>query len=187
MHEDNCNCISQEKDIPSLVQLCLRTEQDSGLAENSLKELKRYFNEFTCHYKSQNVHSVKELTLEFLRHYADQRCDGTGPNLKKAVVWSLRKFGKHIALLQVVKENPARHLRHPRFHPRSELPEYLSEAQLRILMENAANCLSKMDFAILSLLTTAGLRPYEITAIRQRGRAPYDRSSLLIAVGKVVP
>jgi len=187
MHEDNCNCILQEKDIPSLVQLCLRTEQDSGLAENSLKELKRYFNEFTYHYKSQNVHSVKELTPEFLRHYADQRCDGTGPNLKKAVVWSLRKFGKHIALLQVVKENPARHLRHPRFHPRSELPEYLSEAQLRILMENAANCLSKMDFAILSLLTTAGLRPYEITAIRQRGRAPYDRSSLLIAVGKIVP
>ena len=42
MHEDNCNCISPEKDIPSLVQLCLKTEQDSGLAENSLKELKRY-------------------------------------------------------------------------------------------------------------------------------------------------
>ena len=34
MHEDNCNCVSQEKDILSLAQLCLKTEQDSGLAEN---------------------------------------------------------------------------------------------------------------------------------------------------------
>ena len=101
MHEDNSNCISQEKDIPSLVQLCLKTEQDSGLAENSLKELKSYLVEFTYHCKSRNIHSVKELTPEFLKCYADQRCDGTGPNLKKAVAWSLRKFGKHIALLQV--------------------------------------------------------------------------------------
>jgi len=168
MHEDNCNCISQEKDIPSLVQLCLKTEQDSGLAENSMKELKRYLNEFTKYCDIHDIQSVNELTPEFLKCYADQRCDGTVPNLKKAVVWSLRKFGKHIALLQVVKEDPARHLRHPKFHPRSELPEYLSEAQLRILMEHAANCLPKMDFAILSLLTTAGLRPYEITAIKQR-------------------
>jgi site-specific recombinase XerD len=147
MHERQGTDASQ--DIYSLVQLCLKTGQDSGLADNSLKELKRYLNEFTYHCKSQNVHSVKELTPEFLRRYADQRCDGAGPNLKKVVVWSLRKFSRHLAMLQVMKEDPARHLRHPKFHPRSELPEYLSEAQLRILMEHGANCLPKMDFSIL--------------------------------------
>jgi hypothetical protein len=32
-----------------------------------------------------------------------------GPTLKKAVVWSLRKFGKYLALLQVVNKDPAQH------------------------------------------------------------------------------
>ena len=104
MHEDNCSCISQEKDMLSLAQLCLKKEQDSGLADNSLKELNRYLNEFTTYCDIHDIQSVNELTPELLKCYADQRCDGTGPNLKKAVVWSLRKFGKHIALLQVVKE-----------------------------------------------------------------------------------
>jgi hypothetical protein len=44
MHEHQGTDASQ--DIYSLVQLCHKTEQDSGLADNLLKELKRYLNEF---------------------------------------------------------------------------------------------------------------------------------------------
>jgi len=60
-----------------------------------------------------------------------------------------------------VKEDPARHLRHPKFHPRSELPEYLSEAQLRILMEHAANvCFAQLGYKTFYfgyLLTSQGI------------------------------
>jgi site-specific recombinase XerD len=45
-------------------------------------------------------------------------------------------------------------LRHPKFHPRSELPEYLSASQLKNLLEYAANNLELRDFAIISLLAT---------------------------------
>lgn len=90
----------------------------------------------------------------------------SGPNLKKAVVWSLRKFGKFLSLIQLVADDPAKNLRHPKFNPRSELPDYLSETELRTLLEYAANNRNERDFAIISLLATTGLRPKEVTSIK---------------------
>jgi len=121
MHENQEVNIVSRDNIKPLIQLCLQTEQDRGLSKNSIIELKRYLNEFSTYCEYQNIYSVKDLTLTFLKDYIDQRCKSAGPNLKKAIVWSLRKFGKHLALLQVVKEDPARNLRHPKFYPRSEI------------------------------------------------------------------
>ena len=167
MHgNQNINIILRDN-INPLVQLCLQTEQDRGLSKNSIVELKRYLNEFSTYCEYQNIYSVKEITPPFLKDYINQRCESAGPNLKKAVVWSLRKFGKHLALLQVVKEDPAKNLRHPKFHPRSELPEYLSASQLKNLLEYAANNLELCDFAIISLLATTGLRLNEIAGCKR--------------------
>ena len=167
MHEHNSHDSPLEKDLDALVQLCLKAEQDRDLAKNSMEELKRYLSEFTKYCESHGIHSVKDFTPEFLKCYADQRCEGAGPNLKKALVWSLRKFGRHLALLQIVKDDPARNLRHPKFHPRSELPEYLSATQLRQLLEHGARNRGQRDFAILSLLAATGLRPNEIVTIKR--------------------
>lgn len=93
----------------------------------------------------------------------------------------MRKFGKHLALLQVVKEDPARNLRHPKFHPRSELPEYLSAFQLKKLLEYAANNLEPRDFAIISLLATTGLRPNEIV-ICKRNNVHLNRHCIYVHV-----
>ena len=154
MHENQDVNIVSRDNIKPLIQFCLQAEQDRGLSKNSIVEIKRYLNEFSTYCECQNIYFVKDLTPPFLKDYMDQRCKSAGPNLKKAVVWSLRKFGKHLALLQVVKEDPARNLRHPKFHPRSELPEYLSASQLKNLLEYAANNLELRDFAIISLLAT---------------------------------
>ena len=67
--------------------------------------------------------------------------------------------------MQIVTDDPAKNMRHPTFHPRSELPEYLSETELRMLLGYAACRLEKRDFAIISLMTTTGLRPHEIVNI----------------------
>ncbi len=166
MHENHLIDVPPAKDIHVLAQRCLRAEMDRYLSKNSMKELQRYLNEFTLYCNNHGIHSANEITPSFLKCYADQRCEGAGPDLKKAVVWSLRKFGKHLTLLQVVKDDPARNLRHPKFHPRSELPEYLSESQLRRLLEHAAYSREGRDFAILSLMATTGLRPNEIVTIK---------------------
>jgi len=107
-----------------------------------------------------------------LKSYAEKRSATGGPKLKKAIVWSLRKFGKHLALLQVLEEDPARNLRHPTFHPRAELPEYLSEQELHRLLEYAAHNLNVRDFIILSLFSTTGLRPNEIATCRRSDLLP---------------
>lgn len=122
MHEKHIIGVPPGKDMHVLAQRCLKAEMDRDLSRNSMKEFQRYLNEFTLHCNNHGIHSANELTPNFLKCYADQRCEGAGPGLKKVVVWSLRKFGKHITLLQVVKDDPARSLRHPKIHPRSELP-----------------------------------------------------------------
>jgi len=73
--------------------------------------------EFGKHCKVKGISSPTQLTPDFLREYTENRCINTGPNLKKAVVWSLRKFGKFLNLIQVVSDDPAKNLRHPKFHP----------------------------------------------------------------------
>ncbi len=144
-------------DIPALVKRCLEF-QKQNLSKNSVKELRRYFNEFVSYCKDQGISSPDELTPIFLKTFLDHRCKDVGATTKKAVVWSLRKLGRFMALLQVVKRDPAQDLRHPEIHPRSELPAYLSENDLRKLMEYVS-LQDYQEFAIISLMTGTGLRP----------------------------
>lgn len=144
----------------------MTAEEDRNLSANSLIELKRYLKEFVTYCRGREISSAAELTPAFLKAYADQRCNDKSPLLKKAVVWSLRKFGNYLALLQVVERNPARNLRHPKIHPRSQLPVYLSQKELRIFLAYSASNLKQRDFIIISLLTSAGLRPNEIAKLK---------------------
>ena len=152
--------------IPTLVQHCLKAEENRSLSANSLKELRRYLKEFTTYCREQELTSVDELTPVFLKAYTEERCYNKSAVLKKAVVWALRKFGNYLTLVQVVKRNPARDLRHPKIHPRSQLPKYLSPKELHLLLEYSALHLNQRDFLILSLLASTGIRPNEIVLLK---------------------
>ena len=101
-----------KNDIDSLIKHCLKVEQDRKLSVNSIKELKRYLMEFGKYCKVNGISSPTQLHPDFLRKYTEYRCVNVGPNLKKAVVWSLLKFGKFLNLIQVVSDDPAKNLRH---------------------------------------------------------------------------
>jgi len=79
-------------DIPTLIHRCLKAEEDRNLSDNSIKELRRYLNEFSAYCQSQGISSAEELAPSFLKAYADHRCMDDKPSLKKAVVWFLRKW-----------------------------------------------------------------------------------------------
>ena len=85
--------------------------------------MQRYLDEFAVWCKDHSILTPEELTPEFLRNYADERCKNVGPTNKKPVIWTLRKFGKFLSLLQLVSINPVREIKHPKFHPGSDLPE----------------------------------------------------------------
>jgi len=160
------SCKIPNPTILTQVQNCLEAEESRSLSANSLKELRRYLKEFTTYCRKQELSSVDGLTPAFLKTYAEQRCNDKSPVLKKAVVWALRKFGNYLALIQVVKKNPARNLRHPKMHPRSQLPRYLSQKELRMLLKYSAFYLNQRDFLIIMLLASTGLRPNEIVLLK---------------------
>lgn len=154
-------------DIEALIGSCLRMELQRGLAERSVGELKRYLNEFAGYCATAGVNRATELNAEFILKYVQWRCREAGPTLWKAIVWSLRRFGAHLALLQILAENPARALRHPEIPPRARLPEYLSSSQLRGLLEEAARNRSAQEFVILALMAGTGMRPQEIALLER--------------------
>ena len=123
--------------IYTLVNECIKSEIERGLAKATVKELERYLHEFAAYFQSKLI-SIEELTSDFLRQYVEERARGLGPDLIKAIVWSLRKFGAFLVLRNIISENPAKPLRHPKIHPRSQLPTYLSSDQLRLLLHYAA-------------------------------------------------
>ena len=161
------SCKIPTPSILTLVQHCLEAEESRSLSANSIKELRRYLKEFTTYCREQELTSVNGLTAVFLKTYAEQRCEGKSPVLKKAVVWALRKFGNYLALIQVVEKNPAQDLRHPKMHPRSQLPRYLSQKELTLLLKYSAFHLNQRDFLIILLLASTGLRPNEIVLLKQ--------------------
>lgn len=165
-------------DMGALVGSCLRTELQRGLAERSVGELERYLGDFAGYCATAGVRRSVELNAEFFRKFVQWRCREAGPALFKAIVWSLRKFGAHLALMQILEANPARALRHPEIHPRATLPEYLSPTQLRSFLESAARTRSPQDFAILALLAGTGMRPQEIASL--------ERSDLFLKQHRIV-
>lgn len=152
--------------INASIAQCLEHEQSRGLSQATLKELARYLREFGqyCHTEAA---SLQDLTADFLRRYVQYRGADRGPDLIKAVVWSLRKFGAFLALRQLVPHNPAKPLRHPKMSPRSELPSYLSETQLAHLLHTAAEKMCLRDLAVISLISSTGMRPSSVAALNR--------------------
>ncbi len=121
--------------IYELVNDCIEFEKERGIGKTTLKELRRYLHEF-ADYCQQNPITLEQISSDFMRRYVQYRGRGLGPNLIKAVVWSLRKFGAFLVLRNILPENPARPLRHPKMSPRSQLPKYLLEHQLKVMGSN---------------------------------------------------
>jgi site-specific recombinase XerD len=152
--------------IFELVNDCLELEAERGIAKTTIKELSRYLHEFADYCQKKAI-TVEQINSEFLLGYIQYRGTGLGPNLIKAVVWSLRKFGAFLALRSILPENPAKPLRHPKMSPRSKLPRYLSETQLKTLLHSAAQKLNKGGFAIVGLICSTGMRPFSVAALKR--------------------
>ncbi len=160
--------LKKTSNIKPFIQGCIDAQSVSNDGEKTLTELNRYLNNFSAYCDKCGIESVDTIDLEFLHKFLENRCKNSGPSLKKAVVWSLRKFGNYLLLINAIKDNPYRKLRHPKFHPRAELPKYLSESQVRTLLEYGARNLDLQSFSILSLMVTTGLRTNEVVSLKRK-------------------
>jgi site-specific recombinase XerC len=110
---------------------------------------------------------LQELTPAFLKDFLLFRNPEGKASLGKALVWTLRKFGAHLALLQRLDHNPAAVLSHPKISPRNKLPQYITATQLRQLPDSASTKRPLRDFTVLSLPATVGARPSEIVTLKK--------------------
>jgi site-specific recombinase XerD len=152
--------------IYELVNDCIESETERGIEKTTLKELSRYLHEF-ANYCQKIPITVEQISSDFMRRYVQYRGKERGPNLVKAVVWSLRKFGAFLVLRHILPDNPAGPLRHPKMSPRSQLPKYLSEHQLKSLLHSAAKTLNKRDFSIIGLICSTGMRPFSVASLKK--------------------
>lgn len=163
---------SQEKDediviidLTTYIDKCLDSERSRNLSERSIKELGMHLYKLNTYCKKHKIGTFDEMTPVFLKEFLLAYNPDSSPSLGKALVWTLRKFFSFLSLNQLISENSAQSLKHPKISPMAKLPEYLSVGELRTLMETTAKTGSLLDMTVLSLLATVGARPHEIASL----------------------
>ena len=152
--------------IASLSEKCIDSERVRGLSERSISELRRCFALFNGYAGSHCMTDVADFTPQAVKEFLLEINPAGSPSQGKTYVWGMRKFFAFLSLRQIVSDNPARHIPHPKARPREKLPLYLKPDEIRALLETAATVRNLQDFTILSLLVTAGPRPHEIGKLR---------------------
>jgi len=152
-------------DLAPLIQACLESEKSRSLSRRSLDELRHYLTDLAEYCRQSNLQSLSDIAPAFLKDFVQRYSSAC---LVKAAVWTVRKFGAYLALLQYLPQNPAKDLQHPRISRRAKLPEYLKPGELRSLLETAVERRSLAEVTVLSLLATAGLRPHEVAQLRRK-------------------
>jgi integrase/recombinase XerD len=163
-------CVNRHNDfcdkIASLSEKCIDSERVRGLSLRSLSELRRCFALFKEFVRLEGMTDVADFTPQSVKDFLLRVNPAGSPAQGKTYVWSMRKFFSFLSLRQIIPDNPARRIPHPKARPREKLPVYLKPAEIRALLEAAAAVRDLQDFTILSLLVTAGPRPHEIGKLR---------------------
>ncbi|MFC1476587.1 tyrosine-type recombinase/integrase [Fibrobacterota bacterium] len=152
-------------DLTRHIDKCLDAEKSRNLSERSLKELGMHLGKLNTYCIKQEIRTFDEMTPAFLKDFLLAYNPDGSASLGKALVWTLRKFFSFLTLNQLIPENSAQSLKHPKISPMAKLPQYLSAGELRTLMETTAKTRSLLDMTVLSLLATVGARSHEIAAL----------------------
>lgn len=148
------------------IDLCLIFEKQRNLSKKSLSELERYFSHLLEYIKEKSIQTIEELTPPFFTNFLLSKSTGSNAPYIKALVWALKKIGAFLFIKKIVEKNPTTHLRHPKISKRSKIPEYLSDKQLFIFLKEGSKR-SLMDFCIISLLSTMGLRTHALAVLKK--------------------
>jgi len=149
-------------DINPLIDACVEHAESRKLGNRSCKEIRFILSRLSAYCTKEKINSIHELTPALLQDFILEYPGKNSAAQVKPVVWVLRKFGAFLALLQLLPDNPARHLSHPKHNRREKLPNYLRPNELSTFLETTVNHFSKTEQAAICLLAIAGLRPHEL-------------------------
>jgi site-specific recombinase XerD len=169
--------------VAGLTKKCIDSEVKRGLSERSVSELTRTFHRFIEYLRLKKIRTFDECSATTVKDFLLHTNQSASAAQGKTYVWSLRKLFAYLSLRQILPENPARHIPHPKARPREKLPTYLKPAELSALLEMAAQKRNLQDFTVLSLLATVGPRPHEIAKLRIKDVFPEEQYLFLHVKG----
>jgi integrase/recombinase XerC len=141
-------------------------------ADNSVKEMLRYVNDFNDFlienqvsdrstdrsYKSTDLNDISQVKYIHLFNYVTSK--PSSPHTVKARIWALKKYFNFLYLHEYIKDNISQHLSPPKI-PKKETA-FLTADELKIVFEYLAKNIIRTnglrDFLIILLMATLGLR-----------------------------
>ncbi len=134
-------------------------------AENSIKELIRYTNDFNNFINKQQLKIPSEIHYIHLHEFL--ALTPATPNTVKGRLWTLKKFFNFLKLNDYIKNNITKSLSPPKI-PIKETA-FFTQMELKIIFEHlAANLTQKnglRDFLLFSFMAVLGLRKSSVIKI----------------------
>jgi integrase/recombinase XerD len=167
---------------------------EKGLSRNTLEAYARDLQGYAAVVLGREISKMGEMTAEHtLGYFKALRSKGLSPRSTARALSTLKGFYKFLLQEQVVKEDPLRRVRSPRFVPR--LPSVLTAGEVEELLQqpNSGHPLGVRDGAMLELMYATGLRVSELIHlsvndvnldvgyVRTRGKGSRER---IVPLGK---
>jgi len=162
-------------DLRPHIEACLEYEKTNGLKQRSLDSIQSYLAGFTSYLELHPVKDLNDITTDYLRSFIIDRTEIYDPETGekkvlgfqtvKGVIWSLHALFGHLRLTGHISEDPSAPIRYPKEHKREKLPIYLSSKELRKLLLWSQEHSRPADFAIITLMSSTGMRPGDMASL----------------------
>lgn len=139
---------------------------ERGLSRNTLEAYARDLQGYASFLREQGEEQFKENSLEEIRKYFQElRARGISARSQARILSAVKGFYKFLLREGVLADNPLRQLRTPKVSPR--LPEVLSLQEVQKLLDqpNPRTSHGLRDRAMLELLYASGLRVSELVSL----------------------
>ena len=150
-----------------------------NLEEKTIRDLRRYANDFGDFLEIENVSSFSKLDYKQLVNFSISK--QAGPHTVKLRIWMIKKLFAFLHLKQLVKANISSGLNPPKI-PKNET-NFLSENELLIVLNIAAQNINETngfrDFIIILLMAVLGFRKSTVVALDYED-FDYDNNRLFI-------
>jgi len=145
-----------------LTQFLDMVKAERGLAKNTLISYKNDLEYFIENTKNP----TRISTIDIKNHLRQLYSDGISANSLSRKISSIKQFFNFLQLEEIIKDNPALLIEHPKHS--GKIPKYLTESEVELLLKNAKKNKSPSGirfYCMLELLYATGLRVSELVSL----------------------
>ncbi len=135
---------------------------ERGASPRTIEAYRRDLTDLTAFLEARNVSLVRVKRSDLQAYMHQLVCNGMSPKTQARRLSATREFYRFLFSEDVVDKNPSDYLLSPKLN--KSLPKYLSEAEVRRLIETAQRE-NKRIYTLLEVLYASGLRVSELVGL----------------------